>query len=512
MMQSVRKTISEKWFVLSPVLYAVYPVLFLYFHNVHEVMLSQVVLPLACAFIFSLLLWFVLSFALKDHIKAAIITTVIVILFHTYGLLFDWLVTLDLFVIKHRYILPVLLVAMGYVSYFIALCNNRDFLRNIAKILTVVVVIALVLSIVPLASYSKGLIHPDDQREIPRQTVIRQDLTENLPDIYYFILDEYASPDTMRSVYNYDTSDFTEHLEKKGFYIARNSSTRYHQTLFSLATSLNMAYPGKKISHEEFWQIAGKQAAYDYAGCSETELASKINDNNVTRFLKEKGYKIVVIDNYYGIIPAKGMMKADLTYNYAFEKNFSVLDSFSRILIRNSMLRPFEFVIHQSGGGLFSDIRQGTLFTLTKIPEIKKIPGPKFVFIHLLCPHSPFVLDQNGGQVDVRNALNWKDPKYYRNQYIFISKKMDSVVNELLDTSSDNTVIIIQSDHGPRASDCVRQECLDIPIDDQFRIFNAYYLSDDCKKYLYQNISPVNSFRLIFNCYFKTNYSFLEDG
>jgi hypothetical protein len=43
------------------------------------------------------------------------------------------------------------------------------------------------------------------------------------------------------------------------------------------------------------------------------------------------------------------------------------------------------------------------------------------------------------------------------------------------------------------------------------RILNAYYLPlKDCDL-VYDSITPVNTFRVIFNCYFGTNYKLLED-
>ena len=59
--------------------------------------------------------------------------------------------------------------------------------------------------------------------------------------------------------------------------------------------------------------------------------------------------------------------------------------------------------------------------------------------------------------------------------------------------------------------DVPSEENLDIPVDDMFKIFNAYYFPDTNKSIFYNNLSPVNSFRLLFNTYFKENYSLLED-
>lgn len=41
------------------------------------------------------------------------------------------------------------------------------------------------------------------------------------------------------------------------------------------------------------------------------------------------------------------------------------------------------------------------------------------------------------------------------------------------------------------------------------KILNAYYLPEG--EGLYPSISPVNSFRLVFNTYFQADYSLLDD-
>ena len=67
-------------------------------------------------------------------------------------------------------------------------------------------------------------------------------------------------------------------------------------------------------------------------------------------------------------------------------------------------------------------------------------------------------------------------------------------------------IIILQADHGP-------VHAWTSPTTDEyrirrFRILNAYYPAMDG---LYESITPVNTFRLIFNEYFGGNYEMLDD-
>ena len=44
-----------------------------------------------------------------------------------------------------------------------------------------------------------------------------------------------------------------------------------------------------------------------------------------------------------------------------------------------------------------------------------------------------------------------------------------------------------------------------------FAILNAYYMPEGKDKYLYPEITPVNTFRVIFNSYFGTEFDMLPD-
>ena len=44
-----------------------------------------------------------------------------------------------------------------------------------------------------------------------------------------------------------------------------------------------------------------------------------------------------------------------------------------------------------------------------------------------------------------------------------------------------------------------------------FGIFNAYHFPDGGHEQIYDEITPVNSFRILFNYYFNENFELLED-
>jgi len=103
---------------------------------------------------------------------------------------------------------------------------------------------------------------------------------------------------------------------------------------------------------------------------------------------------------------------------------------------------------------------------------------------------------------------SWENKEAYLDQLIFVNKKVEAVVDEILSKSNIAPIIILQGDHGP-----VITEPLGMPNSEliNFNILNAYFLPQNGNRLLYESITPVNSFRIVFNLYFGTNYDLLED-
>lgn len=78
-----------------------------------------------------------------------------------------------------------------------------------------------------------------------------------------------------------------------------------------------------------------------------------------------------------------------------------------------------------------------------------------------------------------------------------------------------NSIIIIQSDHGTLSSSEGKKGLHDVRpevIKERTRNYSAIYLPEYCDRtQLYDSMTPVNTFRVIFNSCFDTEYGLLED-
>ena len=487
-MKQKLKDIFKGPVVFYPLLFAAFPILFLYVHNISQTSASEVWLPLVISVAAAVVLWAVLSLILRSLAKAGFATAIFLALFFSYGRFYDVLVNLGLFVPKHGYLLPIILFVWGCCVYFIRRAKS-DF-HVTTKLFNITAVVLIAINLFNIGAYQVKLarlndVTPVDSSEQAAPASPAE--LSTLPDIYFIILDEYAHPDTMLEWYEYDNSEFINSLEDKGFFIATESRTPIGNTERVIAGVLNMEYIDDEPSKDQLYRMV----AY----------------NKVAEFLGMRGYKFVYFGNVHDFGRWYTYMRdsADLYCNYHEGSATPWISEFQEILWNTTMLKPFYY--HLVGGQYEQAQRRQTLYTLEHLKTLPEVEGPKFVVTHLYCPHQPFVFGPEGEYISSANWANYKDKQFYLGQYIFISREIEKVVDVLLEESETPPIIIVQSDHGLRS----HHRGIVIGADEWRKILNALYLPGMDADVLYDNISPVNTFRLIFNQYFGADYPLLED-
>ena len=138
------------------------------------------------------------------------------------------------------------------------------------------------------------------------------------------------------------------------------------------------------------------------------------------------------------------------------------------------------------------DKRADALGLFRQAADIAAAPGrePKFLLVHFMLPHEPFIFDENGNSVAYENMHNWLDPEFYTGQLRFTSEKIIELVRPILE-KDPGAVVLIQSDHGARdfggrQTDEEKQACL-----------NALYLSGQPRDI--RGLSTVETLRVAVN-------------
>lgn len=497
----------KKTFIIHPFLFAIFPILFLYSHNIGQlsmVSLSEILIPIVIILGFTaiavLFFWLILK---KDCKKAGIIVAIFLVLFFSYGRVYDPIKGLKIgnFIIGgHRYLLVVWLILFILGTYF-TIRTKKD-LRNFSNILNVIAIVLVLFSLVNIGFYKFKTRDIQEDSSIVLQdgeAVIFESLTE-LPDIYYIILDGYAGESSLEEFYDYDNHEFINFLTEKGFYVASKSRCNYPWSYLSLASSLNMEY----INYLS--EDAGLKSDDRTVPCQ------MITTNKVWKFLHSKGYKFVHLNS-------SGWGPTDRNRNADISIRVNRFNEFNISLIQTTMLKPFEkYIIADSA-------IQKVLYSFTNLSKVHQIEGPKYIFAHIMSPHPPFFFGASGElipEAEYKLSAYW-DKEKYLNQLIFVNSRLEILIEEILSKSKVPPIIILQGDHGARSTlgdpRGDREDPANIgwlyPTAEMLRestfILNAYYLPENGSDLLYDSITPVNTFRLIFNTYFDSDYELLED-
>ncbi len=147
----------KKSLVIYPFLFAVFPILSLFSHNIEEqISINEIVGLLATTTFLAFLLWSLLSFVLKDRRKAGLIASLSLLLFFSYGRFHDAIWNLaghsevwGFEIGRHRYHLATWGVIFAIGTYF-SLRTRRN-LRNVTFFLNIVTTSLVAIPIITVA-------------------------------------------------------------------------------------------------------------------------------------------------------------------------------------------------------------------------------------------------------------------------------------------------------------------------------------------------------------------------
>ncbi len=496
---------KSKHFPFYPILFAAFPVLALLGNNIQEVNPGVALRSLAIAIAGALVLLLLARPVLGSWPKAALAATLLLLLFFTYGHLYASLKELGgigLRLARHRYLLPAYAAAAGAGIFLIW---RTKIALNATPALNLITLLMLVYPSYQTISARLTAQVAGEQEALALSAAENLVLTapNESPDVYYIILDSHTRSDSLLQDFGLDNSGFIQQLENLGFYVAECSRSNYVATNGSLASSLNMEY------------IEALQAQMAQ-GLDPDDVWLRIRHNQVRAQLEGIGYKTYAFDSGF---EWSRFSDADVYLNNTRAPyTLQMLQPFEAMLIQSTVLllwsdRAYaampEYVKTPFYGvnGALEDHYNRQLFTLDQLPQLASAPGPKFVFAHLIVPHIPFLFEPDGSAVTDPGYYSGKllepiDHEYlargYSNQVQFIDARIAEVARQILENSSRPPIIIIQGDHG-------------MEQDNRLTILNAFYLPDGGNQNLYATITPVNSFRVIFNTYFSGNYDLLPD-
>lgn len=504
---------SKDPIVCHPWLLAISPVLFLYARNMGELDFRDVVYSAAIALALAGLLLLVLRYPVKSRLRRGLMASCLIILVYAYTPLSSAIGSILPFLPADRW-------TPGYYAAWLAItaaalagiARLDRSLANWTKILNVIAVCLAALNAVSIlravpaywSVWKSDLTIPD-----PWQSPVVADADAERPDIYILIFDQHVGQACLDR-YGYDASEFFEALRSRGFYVGEHSSANYWKTPYSLTCLFNYTY----------LDFIKKQVPPDFKGL--LPVYKLMRDNRAFRFLKEAGYTT---------------MQCHTSFSFAYE-NIDVIDAqinpepwytsaLSMEMFGNTpfcgIRKLFEPLPFRSSDipANHLQLRRAILSAFEETQHMAHYDKPFILFTHFLSPHPPYLFDERGDLPGADSAFRdfpvqfcadrQKDElRLYLAQMTYLHQRIIETVDYLLAHSTTPPIIVLQADHGNRLQDIHGPIGSDGAIE-LYSILNAMYLPGVDTATLGDDISPVNTFRIIFDRYFGTDLGLLPN-
>lgn len=478
-------------FPVHPLLLATYPLLFLLSRNLAETPPGDAVLPLAVSVATTAVLLALLAWLLGDLHRAALTATIGVAVFFGYGHVRNLL--------AERLPLPDGLLAVGWLllgalGVGLALRAGRRR-RQATVLLNLLGGILVAFALVPIAAHYADA---GGGARLAGGDPAAGAVAGPGRDIYYLVFDRYGAAATMQEGRGVDNAPFVASLRNRGFYVADRAFANHLKTGSSLASSLNLRY---------LTDLAEQMGAEARTWGPVFEL---LEHHAAGRFLQERGYTYVHIGSWWD--PTQGNETADVDWGYA-----SGSSDYVDTLLDTTILQPLAASTGQAVADHGRRHHEAARHQFEAIPRAAELPGQVFVFAHVLLPHEPYVFDAEGRFVADQRGRTREEK--FSEQLAYTNREIDALLDALLDGGDDDPIVILSADEGPHpyryaaADEWDWRGATPTELREKLGILNAFYLPgvDPGEAGLHPEISPVNTFRVLFNAYFGADLEVLPD-
>lgn len=485
------KYLKEK--PLYPFILCLYPAFYIYTLNKNYAEFSWLLIPCVISYLFLFLIYILFKILFKNKYISAFLSTLFFFFIFSFRIIYSELSILNpAFTSLLKNIDPLIKAALFSLvvllfMFLIILMLKKINLKNYTYTLNIISILLISYMLFNMTTFKLPQNSNQNYQITYNNNIVFKKNNIKYPDIYYLIFDRYGGYYSLKQL-GFDNKDFLNYLQKKHFYVAVDSRTNYPKTQYSLASSLNVDYLDPKIISQK-----PKDRNFDYL----------IEYNKVQKILKDNGYCSIQYSLTSTTITDENS-NADKLYNYGYP-----FDEFTYIFLYNTVFSytfPDFFLKN-----IYTNNMTKLLDNISSLQNCKN--KPIYTFAHVMAPHPPYLFDKNGKELSTREMTLKSEKESYIDYVIYINKRIKKIIEKILADNHNSKIIIIQADEGPyiEADPQSKNQLSPKNIAIRTGILNAIYSPGQDKKFLYQNITPVNTFRLIFNEYFGTNFKKLED-
>ena len=469
-----------KWMIplLSVIFVAIFPAIFLYGNNSDQVNLQDVMQPMFIFLAIALAFFVFFFLIIRNSYKAAIIAIVFMLVFENFAALENLLLVIfpDL---RYWHTIAIWLFIILHLAYFIYRFLPSEIEKSITSVLCLVFGMLIVMNgLIAIPGVINKVNAKKLQLEKEQETQSQADMidaNEDLPNIYLLIFDEYCGFNQIKKYYHYDNKVLQDFLKENRFTISYNGHNESIMTSTITTNIVNLDY-----------------VVTNYTSEAEKEVLR--HNGKLFQLLESKGYEIRRLTN-------TGFYGEDYEFE-GMESNDAVLTVSGESI--------YDLIWDKTAAYPFVDYSFKQNFPqIDFLSDASNIPTEStLTLMHVILPHTPFYFDENGNNNSIIDWDNWVDDKYYLGQYKYVTKLMIEVLDTLV-KNDPNSLIIVMSDHGARASSDPNLFMEKFDLNDMNNFFNAfYYCGEDLEQYV--DRSAVNTLRLLLNHVVNTQYEELE--
>lgn len=482
-----RKLLSTLISVVSVLLVCLYPCLFQWLNNADEAPVKDLLPMLPLFLTVAAAVWVFAFLLVRRAANAGFFTSLVMLVFINIGLISSVLKE-HISWFHDRYLLLFVIVLLAVLG--ILLRRHKGFPGAELCLL-----ISIALSCLTLFSFIQAAptlyeIATAERKEscIDADTEF---LSEERPNVYFVLLDEYGGPENLEKYYDFDNSDFLGSLSAAGFQVSRTSHNAESVFTWTLVPNLlNLDY------------VVDDLLPY-------LVKAEYVDDPVLLRLFRNNGYQVNLINHrdFLGDSGCNALSRPQIS------------DSIGDHLFDNSGfgLIPYVRVGLKEKLGLSSnEYYRGELLQVTDLIEhcADYAAGePTFTMIYLQCPHTPFVMDAEGN-ARYTGTSNYAEKDYYLDQLKWVNTVLERAAENIIAADPD-AVILFQSDHGARFPAHVAgvdgypelDQAAENPV--MQNILNCVYNRGEPLDV--EGLSGINTIRTVLNEVFGTEFDMLEE-
>lgn len=496
------KKIYFSYLLLLPVFYLL--------HNYNQVF-GFIPVPELLGFFFRICILGSLCYAMawlftRSFLQSTIITFFILAFTFFFGAFHDLIKGIASHSVWSSYSMVITLSVLTGSALVYYLVKHPDPLKKVSRYLTILFAILCIIEVfITCIKYVKTI--KDHNLIYPNKPVCNKYASCNepdslKPDVYFLVFDEYTNNKTLQNLWKFDNSAITGWLSGKGFYIVDNSRANYDFTPFSISSTFNMNYIDKEKG------TRGDDPRYIL------QSVKSISDNETLCILEKENYSFRFITPFVNRIETTDQIQefGDFPKGQLYNQTLPARLS-KDILWKWPALNRFviNYVLANKDTPAYNDINKRKEGLVTSIEKIKATAQssinrkPAFTYGHFMITHEPHLFDSTGNIDTSATKATGNQLFYtYTQQVLYANKVIKYLVEYIQTNNKRNTIIIIEGDHGFRKLPTSLKA-------NNFANFNAIYFPTGDYSKLYKEMSPVNTFRILFNQYFCQHLQLLKD-